>query len=108
MAMSIFSISEKDFKSKVIDSKVPVLVDFWAEWCMPCKKIAPIIEEIAKEYDGKIKVAKVNVDEAGGIAGNYGIMSIPTLIIIKSGKVVSQIVGFVSKDQMKKKIDSII
>ena len=106
--MSIINVNEKDFKSKVIDSQVPVLVDFWAQWCMPCKKITPIIEELAKEYDGKIKVAKVNVDEAGSIAGNYGVMSIPTIILIKNGKAVGQIVGFVSKEQLKKKVDSII
>jgi len=106
--MSILNVNEKDFKAKVIDSQLPVLVDFWAQWCMPCKRLAPIIDEVAKEYDGKLKVAKVDVDEASNIATNFGIMSIPTLIIFKDGKAVDQITGFISKDQIKNKLHHII
>lgn len=103
--MSLVHLTEKNFQEEVIKSSLPVLVDFWAEWCMPCKKIAPIVDEVAKEYSGKIKVAKVNIDEGQGIASKYGIMSIPTLIIFKDGKAIDQVVGFLSKQQLKSKIE---
>lgn len=103
--MSLLHLTEKNFHEEVIKSQLPVLVDFWAEWCMPCKKIAPIVDEVAKEYSGKIKVAKVNIDEGQGVASKYGIMSIPTLIIFKDGLAVDQVVGFLSKQQLKSKIE---
>ncbi|MDP2940300.1 MAG: thioredoxin [Candidatus Omnitrophota bacterium] len=103
--MSLVHLSEKTFNEEVIKSNLPVLVDFWAQWCGPCKRIAPIIDELSQEYAGKIKIAKVNVDEEPNIASRYGIMSIPTLIIFKAGKAVDQIIGLLSKAQLKSKIN---
>ena len=85
-----------------------VLVDFWAEWCGPCKAIGPVVAELAKEYDGKVEFAKVNVDAAPVLASNYGVMSIPTLIVFKNGEPASQVIGFKSKDDLKKLLDSAI
>lgn len=86
-------LKDDNFESEVIKSEIPVLVDFWATWCGPCKMIAPVISEIAEELSGKIKVGKVNVDENQSLAGSYGIRSIPTLIVFKGGKSVDQIIG---------------
>ena len=104
--MSILHLDDSNFKAEVVDSKEPVLVDFWAEWCGPCKMIAPVIEELSKEYKGKVKVAKLNVEEASNTATNFGIMSIPTLMLFKNGTVIKQIVGVVSKSDLKSTIDS--
>jgi len=97
-------VNDSNFKQEVLESDIPVLVDYWAEWCYPCRMVAPAIEEIAKEYQGKLKVCKVNVDEARKTAANYGIMSIPTLSIFKNGKVMEQIVGAVAKTVIEEKI----
>ncbi len=97
-------LNEKNFELEVMQSPIPVLVDFWAEWCGPCKMISPIIDEIAEELSGKLKVAKVNVDDAQELAVKFGIMSIPTLLLFKKGKVVSQIVGAMPKEQLLAKI----
>ncbi|OGX36719.1 MAG: thioredoxin [Omnitrophica WOR_2 bacterium RIFCSPHIGHO2_02_FULL_52_10] len=102
--MAVAHVTDKNFEGVVVKADLPVLVDFWAEWCGPCKVIAPIVEEIAREMDGKLKVAKVNVDEAQDLAGRYNIMSIPTLILFKNGKPVEQVVGAMSKDQLLAKI----
>lgn len=91
-------ITADNFEQEVLKSDVPVLVDFWAEWCVPCKMIAPVLEEVAEEQNGKLKVAKLNVDEQGEIAQKYNIISIPTLMLFKDGEVVNQQVGAGSKD----------
>ena len=101
-------VNDANFKQEVLESSSPVLVDFWAEWCGPCKMVAPTVEEIAKEYEGKLKVCKLNVDEAPKTAANYGIMSIPTLAIFKDGKVMEQVVGAVGKSEITKRIKSYI
>ena len=91
------TITTENFQSEVLDSDVPVLLDFWAEWCMPCKMVAPVLEEIADAYDGKLKVGKVDVDEQGELAMKYNIVSIPSLLLFKGGEVVGQRVGAVPR-----------
>jgi len=97
-------ITDSNFKQEVLKSNIPVLVDFWAEWCGPCHMIAPAVKEIAKQYEGKLKVCKLNVDEAAMIASTYGIMSIPTLAIFKNGKIVEKVIGAVPKKELEKAI----
>ena len=103
--MSLKHFTDESFKKEVTESELPVLVDFWAEWCGPCKQIAPIVEELAKEYSGKIKIGKINVDDHPRIATRYGIMSIPTLIIFKNGKISDQAVGALTKVELKRLIE---
>ena len=103
-----FAVSDATFDEKVLKSDLPVLVDFWAEWCMPCKMIAPIVEELSNEYDGQVGFAKLDVDSNPSTAMTYGVRSIPTLLIFKGGQPVDQIVGAVPKGALKKKIDSSI
>ena len=98
---NIEEIGENAFQSEVLESDILVLVDFWAPWCGPCRTIAPTVEEIAKKFSGKIKVAKMNVDENRATPGNYGIMSIPTLIIFKNGEIVERIVGVVPQSRLE-------
>ena len=100
--------TEENFKSEVIESSQPVLVDFWAEWCGPCKMIAPAIEELAADFDGKAKVVKVNVDEHPKLAQEYGVRSIPTLLFFRDGKVSEQLVGAAQKDTLAEKLNSLI
>jgi len=97
-------VDELDFKEKVLDSPIPVVVDFWAEWCMPCKMIEPIILELEKDYQGKIKIARLNVDENQNLAVEYGIMSIPTLGFFVNGQMVDEITGAVPKRVIEEKI----
>ena len=104
--MAVSSVTDKNFESEVLKSDLPVLVDFWAEWCGPCKVISPIVDEISEELKGKLKVVKVNVDDAQDLAGNYQIMSIPTLLLFKGGETVDQIVGAMSKDHILGKINA--
>ena len=101
----ITEVGDNNFETEVIQSALPVLVDFWAPWCGPCKSIAPIVEELAKEYDGKLKVAKLNVDDHPTTASRFGIRGIPNLIILKGGTVKEQIVGSTSKESISKIID---
>jgi thioredoxin 1 len=101
----ITEVGDNNFESEVLKSDLPVLVDFWAPWCGPCKTIAPIVEEIAGEYEGKLKVAKLNVDDHPATASRYGIRGIPNLIILKAGAVKEQIVGAVPKARLVSAID---
>ncbi len=101
-------VTDKNFKEEVLDASVPVLVDFWAEWCSPCRIVGPIVEELSNEYAGKLKVGKLNVDENGQTAQNFGIMSIPSLLIFKNGQVVKTMIGAQSKDSFKREIDSVL
>lgn len=94
------NITNKNFEQEVLNSNVPVLVDFWASWCGPCKMMSPVVEEIAKEMEGKAKVCKVNVDDEQELAMKYGIMSIPTFLIFKDGKVVNSVVGVQDKQKL--------
>ena len=103
--MSILHFSDGNFKKEVLESDLPVLVDFWAHWCGPCKMIAPVIEALAKEYVNKIKIGKLDVDANPKTATNYGIMSIPTLMIFKQGKVMDQFAGALNKADLKKRIE---
>ncbi len=99
-------VTDGNFKDEVLNSNMPVLVDFWAEWCGPCKMIAPAVAEMAKEYEGRAKIAKLDVDNNYQTAGAYNVRSIPTLLIFKNGKVVDQIVGAVPKQRLKEKLDA--
>ena len=98
--MAEITLTQDNFKEEVLDSSVPVLVDFWASWCGPCRMIAPVVVEIAKEYDGKVKVGKVNVDDERELSEEYDIMYIPTLIVFKDGKVVNTSNGLKRKDEI--------
>lgn len=94
------TLTNENFQNEVLKSEVPVLVDFWAAWCGPCRMVAPIIEEIAKEYTGKVKVGKINVDEQPELASAFRIASIPTIMIFKNGKIIDTIIGYQSKERL--------
>lgn len=104
----VVTLEDGTFDSEVLKSEIPVLVDFWAVWCGPCRMVAPIVDEVSKEYAGKLKVLKLNTDENPDVAGKYRIMGIPTLMFFKDGKTVDQIVGAVPKSQLKTKIDTLL
>lgn len=106
MAEHIFT--DGNFQKDVLQSKLPVLVDVWAEWCGPCKVIGPLIDELAKEYKGKMKIGKLNVDEHGATASKFGVMSIPTLLFFKDGELVDRLVGVQTKADLKKKIEDVM
>ena len=106
MSDNIVYLTDDSFEGEVLQAEQPVLVDYWADWCGPCKMIAPILEEIAEEYDGKIKVAKLNIDENSGTPPKYGIRGIPTLMLFKGGNVEATKVGALSKSQLTAFIDS--
>ncbi|MEE2701236.1 MAG: thioredoxin [Chloroflexota bacterium] len=100
------AVTDSDFDEKVLKAGTPVLVDFWAEWCAPCRMIAPMVDELSQEYDGKISFAKVDVDSNPEISLKYGIRSIPTLLVFKDGQPVDQVIGAVPKGALKKRLDS--
>lgn len=104
---SILVLTQDNFAKEVLQSPTPVLVDFWAEWCGPCKMIAPILDELADEYEGRIRIAKVNIDEQQGIASEYGIRAIPTLLLFAKGQVADQMVGLRSKRDLKASFDRV-
>ena len=102
------TVTSANFETEVLKSPVPVLVDFWAEWCMPCKMIGPLIDQLAVDYEGRLKVVKVNVDQESELAGQHNIVSIPTLLIYKDGKVVRQKVGAVPKHELQNLIKDLV
>ena len=102
------TIDESNFDQEVMKSAQPVLVDFWAEWCGPCKMIAPVLDELATEFQGKVKIGKVNIDEHQGLAAQFGVRAIPTLLVIKNGQVAEQMVGAKSKRDLKASLDKAI
>lgn len=106
--LGIFEVSDATFDQEVLRSEQPVLVDFWAVWCGPCKAIAPIVDSVATAYAGKLKVAKVNVDENGATPSRYGIRGIPTLLFFKGGKVADQIVGYAPQNVIEEKVQRLL
>jgi len=105
---SPIAVTDATFEDEVVKADQTVVVDFWAEWCGPCKMIAPILEEVANEYDGKIKIAKVDVDSNSKTAAQFGIMSIPSLLFFKDGKVVDQVVGAIPKAQLVSRLEKVL
>lgn len=104
--MAELKITKNNFNDEVINSDMPVVIDFWASWCGPCRMLAPVIEELANEYDGKVKVGKVNVDEEGELAGHFGISSIPTVVVIKNKTIIDKSIGYVPKSKLDEMIKS--
>ncbi len=107
MAESTITLTNEGFKTQVLQSKIPVIVDFWAQWCAPCRAVAPILEELAAKYQGKIAVGKVNVDEHQELAAQLGILNIPTLLFFKGGQEVDRVVGVQPKSQLEVKIQKL-
>ena len=103
-----YAVTDTEFSQQVLESETPTLVDFWADWCGPCKMIAPVVEELAAEYDGQIGFAKLDVDANPNTAMQYGVRSIPTLLIFKGGEVADQVIGAVPKSVLKKKLDKVL
>ena len=105
--LNIINLTQDNFAKEVLESSTPVLVDFWAEWCGPCKMIAPVLDELADEYDGKVRIGKVNIDNEQGLAQEYGVRAIPTLLLFQNGQVAEQIVGLKSKRDLKNSFDKV-
>ena len=103
--MALLHLTDNNFKKEVLESDLPVLVDFWATWCSPCKMIAPFIEELAGEYKDRVKIGKINIEENPAIPTRYGVMSIPTLMFFKKGRVIDQAVGAIPKAELKRRIE---
>jgi len=108
MSENVIHVTDSNFDTEVLKSPIPALVDFWATWCAPCRAIAPVVEEMADAYAGKVKITKMNVDENPATPGKYGVRGIPTLILFKNGQVVDQVVGAVPKTQIKALIDKVL
>ncbi|WP_027339112.1 thioredoxin [Halonatronum saccharophilum] len=108
MGKNTLELTENNFKKEVLESDVPVVVDFWAPWCGPCQAIAPVLEELGEEYNGKVKIVKVNVDDHGSLAQDYQVASIPNLVFFNKGEAVDRQVGFSSKGDLVNKIDDLI
>jgi thioredoxin 1 len=107
-SLNTLKLNQANFATEVLGIPGPVVVDFWAEWCGPCKMIAPLLEELASEYDARVRIGKVNIDEEQALAAQYGIRAVPTLLFFKNGEVASQIVGMCSKRDLKSKIDQLL
>ncbi|MBI2925822.1 MAG: thioredoxin [Verrucomicrobia bacterium] len=107
LTSNMVTLTEENFKQEVLESPLPVLVDFWAEWCGPCKMIAPVLDELASECDGRFKFGKVNIDEHQALTVEYGVRAIPTMLIFKDGQVAEQIVGMRSKRDLKANLDKV-
>ncbi len=107
-AEHVAEFTDSNFDEDVLESEIPVLVDFWAEWCQPCRMLTPTIEELAREYDGRVKVGKVNTDENRDVSMKYGVNAIPTIILFQSGKVKKKFVGLTSKGQFKAALDEMV
>jgi thioredoxin 1 len=105
--LNIIDLTQDNFSKEVLESSTPILVDFWAEWCGPCKMIAPVLDELADEYDGKVRIGKVNIDNEQGLAAEYGVRAIPTLLLFQKGQVAEQIVGLKSKRDLKNSFDKV-
>ena len=108
MSPDVAQITDANFKSEVADSNIPVLVDFWAEWCGPCRLVGPILDELAPGYKGKLKIGKLNVDENQDAPTKFGVMNIPTMILFKNGKEAERIIGAMSRNDLKAKLDRAI
>ena len=106
--MDVLNIGDREFKKEVLDSQQPVLVDFWATWCAPCRAIAPAVEELATQFKGKVKIAKMNIDDNQDTPQQYGVRSIPTLLLFKGGRVVEQIVGAVPKARLEDALKKVV
>lgn len=106
--MAELKITKNNFNDEVVNSDIPVLLDFWAPWCGPCRMLAPVIEELADEYDGKAKIGKVNVDEEPELAGHFDVASIPTVVIIKGKKIIDKSIGFVPKGKLEEMLKSVL
>ena len=105
--MATVKVTDDSFENEVLKASTPVLVDFWAEWCGPCKAIAPVLEDLAREAAGRVTLAKVNVDENHGLAARYGIRSIPTVLFVREGKVIDQVIGNIPKGKVREKLNAL-